>query len=156
MRALLECAWSAAVETTQQPFRSKTWTAAIHIVCDRDGSDLARTRRPGLARFEQAVRREIVKRGGTNPAGGSSVNSSPPRRPAGVLARCHGALERVQLLLVDWAGAAGETQWHVCGPDCIECTRRRPLRRAVMGQTALVAPHILGLARARPAARPCR
>src|SRR5262249_57057191 len=67
IRALLECVWPAALETAQQPFRSKTWTAALHIVCDRDGGDLTRTRRLGAARFEQAVRREILKRGGQRP-----------------------------------------------------------------------------------------
>ena len=29
MRALLECVWPAALETAQQPFRSRTWVAAL-------------------------------------------------------------------------------------------------------------------------------
>src|SRR5205814_4331937 len=63
IRALLECVWPAALQTARQPFRSSTWTAAMSIVMDRDGADLARTRRLGLARFESAVRREVIRRG---------------------------------------------------------------------------------------------
>jgi transposase len=66
VRALLECVWPAALDTAQYPFRSKTWAAAMSVILDRDG-DLARTRRLGLARFERAVRREIVSRGGKKP-----------------------------------------------------------------------------------------
>jgi transposase len=58
MRALLECVWPAALDTAKQPFRSKTWAAAMSAICERDGGDLDRTRRLGPARFEQAVRRE--------------------------------------------------------------------------------------------------
>jgi transposase len=103
IRALLECVWPAALETAQQPFRSKTWTAALHIVCDRDGGDLTRTRRLGAARFEQAVRREILKRGGQRPCRrivGKLFTALT--HPAGVREHRRGALERVQLLLSDW------------------------------------------------------
>ncbi len=62
MRALLECVWPAALDTARQPFRSRTWAAAMAVICQRDGADLARTRRLGADRFEQAVRREIVRR----------------------------------------------------------------------------------------------
>jgi transposase len=103
MRALLECVRPAALECAQQPFRSKTWTAAMHIVCDRDGGDLARTRRLVAARFEQAVRREIVKRGAHKPRGRIVRKLfAALADPAGVLAHRRGALERVQLLLADW------------------------------------------------------
>jgi transposase len=66
MRALLECVWPASLDTAKHPFKSRTWAAAMSIICDRDrdGADLDRTRRLGGARFEQAVRREILKRGG--------------------------------------------------------------------------------------------
>src|SRR4051794_31753964 len=67
IRDLLECVWPAALETAAQPFRSRTWTAALSVVVDRDGGDLARTRRLGWVRFEQQVRREITKRGGQKP-----------------------------------------------------------------------------------------
>jgi transposase len=104
IRALLECVWPAALDTAQQPFRSKSWAAALHIVCDRDGGDLNRTWRLGAARFEQAVRREIVKRGGQKPCTRIVRKLfAALTDPAGVLAHRRGALERVQLLLGDWA-----------------------------------------------------
>jgi hypothetical protein len=54
MRALLECVWPAALQTARQPFRSSTWTAAMSMVLDRDGGDLTRAHRLGLARLESA------------------------------------------------------------------------------------------------------
>ena len=68
MRALLECVWPAALDTAKQPFRSRTWAAAMSVICERDGGDLTRTRRLGGVRFEHAVRREITRRGGQKPA----------------------------------------------------------------------------------------
>jgi transposase len=68
MRDLLECVWPAALDTAKQPFRSRTWAAAMWVILDRDGGDFTRTRRLGAARFEQAVRREITKRGGQKPS----------------------------------------------------------------------------------------
>jgi len=109
MRALLECVWPASLETAQQPFRSRTWAAAMSVVCERDAGDLDRTRRLGPARFEHAVRREITKRGGQKPS------LRIVRRlfaaladPAGVLAHRPGAMERVAFLLADWQAAAGK------------------------------------------------
>ena len=74
------------------------------VLLDRDGADFSRTRRLGLARFEQQVRREITKRGGQKPC------LRIVRKlftalvdPTGVLAHRLGALERVQLLLEDWS-----------------------------------------------------
>jgi transposase len=103
IRDLLECVWPAALDTAQQPFRSQTWTAALTVVVNRDGGEFVRTRRLGPARFEQAVRREITRRGGQRPS------LRILRRlftaltdPAGVTAARAGALERVQLLLADW------------------------------------------------------
>jgi transposase len=104
MRDLLECVWPAALETANWPFRSKTWAAGLWVILDRDGGDLTRTRRLGLARFEQQVRREITRRGGQRPClrivrklyAALADNT-------GVLAHRRGALERVQLLLEDWA-----------------------------------------------------
>jgi transposase len=69
MRDLLECAWPAALDTARQPFRSGTWIAALLVIAGRDGGDFTRTRRLGSARFEQAVRREIIRRGGRKPCG---------------------------------------------------------------------------------------
>jgi transposase len=103
MRDLLECAWPAALDTARQPFRSGTWMAALSVITGRDGGDLARTRRLGAARFEQAVRREITRRGGQKPClrivrGLFTALADP----AGVIAHRPGALERVQLLMEDW------------------------------------------------------
>jgi transposase len=104
IRALLECVWPAALDTAQQPFRSRTWAAAISVICDRDHGDLARTRRLGLPRLEQAVRREITRRGGQKPSLRIVRNLfTALDDPHGVIAHRRGALERVQLLLSDWA-----------------------------------------------------
>jgi transposase len=104
IRDLLECVWPAALETANWPFRSKTWPAALWVVLDRDGGDFTRTRRLGLTRFEQQVRREITKRGGQR----SCLRIvrklfTALADPTGVVAHRRGALERVQLLLEDWA-----------------------------------------------------
>jgi transposase len=103
IRALLECVWPASLDAANYPFRSKTWAAAMTVIVGRDGGDLVRTRRLGIARFERAVRREIVNRGGQKPrlrivrALFTAVSD-----PARLLAHRRGALERVQLLLEDW------------------------------------------------------
>jgi len=39
VRALLECVWPAALDTAKQPFRSRTWAAAMTVICERDGGD---------------------------------------------------------------------------------------------------------------------
>jgi transposase len=103
MRDLVECVWPAALDTARQPFRSATWTAALSVIAGRDRGDLTRTRRLGAARFENAVRREITRRGGQKPClrivrGMFTALADP----AGVVAHRPGALERVQLLLEDW------------------------------------------------------
>ncbi|WP_406044003.1 IS110 family transposase [Micromonospora sp. NBC_00898] len=103
MRALLECVWPAALQTARQPFRSSTWTAAMRIVVARDAGDLTRTRRLGLARFESAVRREIVRRGKQKPCLRIvRLLFAALTDRAGVIAHRAGALERVALLLGDW------------------------------------------------------
>jgi transposase len=103
IRDLLECVWPAVLETARQRFRSRTWAAGMWVILDRDGGDFDRTRRLGPARFETAVRRAIIRRGGQKPC------LRIVRRlfaalgdQAGVLAHRRGALERVQLLLEDW------------------------------------------------------
>ncbi len=106
MRDLLDCVWPAALDTARQPFRSRTWLAALSVILDRDGGDFTRTRRLGPARFEQAVRRLILHRGGQKPclriAGKLFAALTDP---AGVTTHRQGALERVQLLLEDWQHA---------------------------------------------------
>jgi transposase len=107
MRALLECVWPAALDTARQPFRSRTWAAAMAVICQRDGADLARTRRLGADRFEQAVRREIVRRGGCRPSLRIlRALFTALADPTGVRAHRPGALERVGFLLQDWQAAA--------------------------------------------------
>jgi transposase len=92
------------LETANWPFRSKTWAAALWVVLDRDGGDFTRTRRLGLTRFEQQVRREITKRGGQRPCLRIVRKLfTALADPTGVVAHRRGALERVQLLLEDWA-----------------------------------------------------
>ena len=103
MRDLLECVWPAVLQAARQPFRSHTWLAGLSIVVERDGGDLARTRRLGAARFEHAIRRDILKRGGQKPCLRiMRTLFAALDDPAGVTAHRAGALERVQLLLEDW------------------------------------------------------
>jgi transposase len=102
MRDLLECVWPAGLETAKQPFRSRTWMAAMSVIAGRDRGDFGRTRRLGAARFEQAVRREITRRGGQKPSLRIlRALFTALGDPAGVIAHRAGALERVQLLLED-------------------------------------------------------
>ena len=114
MRDLLECVWPAVLDTARQPFRSSTWIAGLSVITGRDGGDFARTRRLGAARFEQAVRRQIVRRGGQKPClrivrGLFTALADP----AGVIAHRPGALERVQLLAEDWRHTKDRRPW-VC------------------------------------------
>jgi transposase len=104
IRALLECVWPAALDVARQPFRSSTWPAALGVVLGRDGGDLARTRRLGLARLEAAVRRELIRRGRQRPCLRIvRLLFAALTDRAGVIAHRPGALERVGLLLDDWA-----------------------------------------------------
>ncbi|MGO4604662.1 IS110 family transposase [Terrabacter sp. 2YAF2] len=103
VRDLLECVWPAALETAKHPFRSATWVAALAVVVRRDGGNLARTRRLGLARFERAVRAELVRRGGVRPC------LRIVRRlfaaltdTAGVVAHRPAVFERLEWTLADW------------------------------------------------------
>jgi len=54
MRALLECVWPASLDTAKQPFRSRTWAAALSVICERDGGDLAGPALPLPARASRA------------------------------------------------------------------------------------------------------
>jgi hypothetical protein len=77
IRDLLECVWPAAVTTAQQPFKSHTWLAAMHVIMTRDGDDFTRTSRLGPARFEHAVRKELTRRGKVRPCLRSCATSMP-------------------------------------------------------------------------------
>ncbi len=75
----------------------------MSIVVNRDGGDLTRTRRLGLARFETAVRREVIRRGRQRPCLPIvRLLFAALSDPAGVIAHRMGALKRVALLLGDW------------------------------------------------------
>jgi hypothetical protein len=103
IRALLECVWPASLDAARQPFRSVTWMAAMSVIVDRDGGDLARARRLGLARLEAATRRLIVARGRRKPCLRIVRQLfTALSGPAGVITHRRGALERVALLLQDW------------------------------------------------------
>ena len=67
VRDLLECAWPAALQASGEPFKSKSWLAAITVVLDRVGAsgDLSLIRRWGWTRFAAAVRRELPRHGAT-------------------------------------------------------------------------------------------
>jgi transposase len=106
MRDLVECVWPAALEAAQQPFRSTTWIAALTVIAGRDAGDLDRTRRLGAARFEQAIRRQILKQGRQKPCLRIVYRLfTALTDPAGVTAHRSGAMERVALLLEDWTHA---------------------------------------------------
>jgi len=103
IRDLVECVWPAAVTTAQQPFKSRTWVAAVHVIMIRDGGDLTRTRRLGPARFEHAVRKELTRRGKIRPCLRILRNLyAALADPAGVIAHRPGAFERIAWLLEDW------------------------------------------------------
>jgi hypothetical protein len=112
MRALLECAWPASLDAARQPFRWATWPAAMSVILDRDGGDLARTRRLGLARSGAAVRREVIRRGRQKPCMRivRQVFAALADQ-AGVIAHRPGALERAGFLMDDWR----QTQHRLAG-----------------------------------------
>ena len=98
-----ECVWPAAVTTAQQPFKSNTWLAAMHVIMTRDGGDFTRTSRLGPARCEHAVRKELTRRGKVRPCLRILRNLyAALADPAGVLAHRLGAFERIGWLIEDW------------------------------------------------------
>jgi hypothetical protein len=106
MRDLPGCVGPAALDAARQPSRSRTWPAALSVILDRDGGDLARTRRLGLARLESAVRREVTRPGGQKPCLRIVRRVfSALSDPAGVTGHRRGALERAHLLMTDWREA---------------------------------------------------
>lgn len=106
IRDLLECVWPAAVTTAQQPFKSSTWLAAMHVIMTRDGGDFTRTRRLGQARFEHAVRKELTRRREIRPCLRILRKLyAALADPAGVIAHRPGAFERIGWLIEDWDAA---------------------------------------------------
>ncbi len=117
IRDLLECVWPAALEAAAQPFRSTTWVAAMSVVVARDGGDLARTRRLGAARFEQAgpKRGDPPRQGPSRACGSSASVFAALSDPAGVVEHRPGALERIGWTLTDWDEPG--PSWPGRGPD---------------------------------------
>ena len=75
----------------------------MSVILNRDGGDLARTRRLGLARFEAAVRKEVIRRGRPKPCMRIVRQLfAALADPAGVIAHRPGALERAGFLMDDW------------------------------------------------------
>ena len=75
----------------------------MSVACERDGEDLGRTQRLGTVRFQEAIRREITRRGGQKPSLRIVRNLfTALADPAGVFAHRPGALERVTFQLQDW------------------------------------------------------
>ena len=145
MRALLECVWPASLDTARQPFRSKTWAAAMTVIVDRDGGEFGRTRHLGLARFERAVRREISRRGGHKPSLRIARRLfTALSDPTGVTVHRRGALERVAFVLADWQAAAdklADTEQRMTGVlDELELTE---LVTSIPGLSAVGAAAIL-------------
>src|SRR5664280_1569100 len=114
IRDLLECVWPASVDSAKQPFRSRTWLAGMSVILARTDGDPARLRRLGPARFETAVRREVVARQGKRPCLRIvRLLFAAAADPRGVIIHRPGALERVQLLLDDFRDTQrrlGETE----------------------------------------------
>ncbi len=103
VRDLLECVWPAALAAANWPFRSATWVAALAVVVDRDGGDLARTRRLGPARFERAVRKEVTRRGGQRPCLRITRRLfAALSDTAGVITHRPAAFERIAWVIDDW------------------------------------------------------
>jgi transposase len=103
MRDLLECAWPVVLGAAAQPFRSRTWCAALAVVLDRCDGDPRRLRRLGFARFARAVQRELPRWQGQRPCG-RIVHAvfAALADPTGVTVQRPGILERVGFILADW------------------------------------------------------
>ncbi len=103
MRDLLECVWPAALQAANYPFRSRTWAATMSIILERDGGDFARTRRLGLERLENLVRKEVTRWGAVRATLRITRNLfAALDDQAGVIGHRRGALERVAFVLDDW------------------------------------------------------
>ncbi|HYO17684.1 MAG TPA: IS110 family transposase [Dermatophilaceae bacterium] len=103
IRDLLECVWPASLDAAKQPFKSSTWVAALAVVINRDGGDLDRTRRLGPARFQRAVRREVIRRGGQRPCLRIVRHLvAALSDTAGVLTHRPAAFERIAWVIDDW------------------------------------------------------
>lgn len=111
---LLECAWPAGLEAAGEPFKSKSWLAAMTVLLDRVGAsgDLSVIRRWGWSRFA-VVRRELPRRGTSrwySPIVRAVFDAAvdPAQAAVGVANQRPGALERTRFALADLAHARAE------------------------------------------------
>lgn len=97
-RDLLECAWPAALTAADKPLRSQTWLAAMTVAdCNPE-----RIRRLGLARFTNAVRKEVRRRGGHRVTHRViQALHAAAADPRGVPSQRLGGLERAAFALAD-------------------------------------------------------
>lgn len=105
LRALLECAWPAVLDTAAKPLDSSTWQAAVQVIIDRarDGDLAALRRRLRWSRFSAAVRRAVVQLGGQRVCWRiARAVYDALADPAGVPTQRPGVVERVGLVLDDW------------------------------------------------------
>ncbi len=119
--------WPAAVATAQQPFKSHTWLAAMHVIMTRDGGDFTRTSRLRPARFEHVVRKELTRRAKIRPCLRILRNLyAAMADPAGVVAHRLGAFRRIGWLIEDWdtarAKLAGTEARMVAVLDALQVT----------------------------------
>jgi len=102
VRDLLECV-ARHPEAVNWPFRSATWVAALSVVVERDSADLERTRRLGPARFERAVREEVIRRGEQRPYLRIVRRLfTALTNEAGVASHRPAAFERIAWVIDDW------------------------------------------------------
>lgn len=105
LRALLECAWPAVLDTAGKPLDSTTWQAAVQVVVDRtaDGDLGGLRRRVRWSRFAAAVRKAVRGLGGQRVCWRiARAVYDALTDPAGVASQRPGVVERVALVLADW------------------------------------------------------
>ena len=82
IRDLLECVWPAALDDRRAAVQvPRPGSPRMTVVVDRDGGDLARTRRLGWPGSSTAVRREVTRRGGQTALPADRRATCSPRSP---------------------------------------------------------------------------
>jgi transposase len=113
IRDLLECCWPAALGAARDPLESKSWLAALTVVCDRvgDTGDLAVIGTLGWTRFAAAVRRGLgaVRWYSAIVRAVFDAATDPAQTATGVTGQRAGALERVGFALADLTARRTET-----------------------------------------------
>jgi len=145
LRDLLECAWPAALTAAGDPFKSKTWCAALAVVLDRCAGHPERLRRLGAARFEAAVRRELPRWGGQRIRRRIvCAMFAALTDPAGVRAQRPGALERAGWVLADWRSAKARlAEVESCMVEVVDQLELTELVEGIPGISAVGAAAIL-------------